>query len=84
MSVTLEKKLFLATVRRYCVDFLVEQGFAAKGLAVHEQWLLDTAMRAIRISFNYPAKVVQQDREIARYPVSLWSNFLHSIGLKRS
>lgn len=60
---------------------MVEQGFAKSGIEAHEQFLLDTAMRAIRISFKYPAKVLQQDREIARYPATLWSHLLQSVGL---
>jgi hypothetical protein len=83
MNATLSKKLFLATVQQYAVDFMIEEGFAKNGIETHEQWLLDTAMRAIRISFKYPAYVLQQDRIIARYPATLWSHLLHSIGLKR-
>lgn len=83
MNAVLSKKLFLATVQQYAVDFMIEEGFAATGIAVYEQSLLETAMRAIRISFQYPAKVLQQDKEIARYPATLWSHLLHSVGLGR-
>lgn len=77
------KRLFLATVRQYAVDFMVEEGFAASGIDVQEQWLLETAMRSLRISFHYPAKVLQENREIARYPATLWSYILVAIGLKK-
>jgi hypothetical protein len=50
---------------------------------VDEQFPLDTAMRALRISFKYPAKVLQKDREIACYPATLWSHLLDAVGLKR-
>src|SRR5271157_4156553 len=83
MNATLQRKFFLTTVQQYAVDFMVEQGFATGGLEAREQWLLETAMRAIRISFRYPALVLQKDREIARYPATLWSHLLHSVGLGR-
>jgi hypothetical protein len=83
MNATISKRLFLATVQQYAVDFMVEEGFAKNGIETHEQWLLDTALRAIRISFKYPAYVLQQDRIIARYPATLWSHLLISVGLRR-
>ena len=83
MNATLSKKLFLATIQQYAVDFMIEEGFATGGIEAHDQWVLETAMRAIRISFKYPAKVLQQDREIVRYPASVWSHLLISVGLKR-
>lgn len=83
MNATLSKKLFIATVQQYAVDFLVDEGFASGGIKAYEQFQLETAMRQIRISFKYPAGVLQQDREIARYPATLWSHFLSVIGLKR-
>lgn len=81
--ITLQRRQFLATVRQYAVEFMVDQGFATGGLEVHDRYVLETAMQALRISFKYPAKVLQQDREIARYPATLWSHLLHSIGLGR-
>jgi hypothetical protein len=81
VKATLSNKLLLATVKQYAVDFMVEEGFAPGGIDVRDQFVLETAMRAIRISFKYPAKVLQQDREIVRYPATLWSHLLHSIGL---
>lgn len=81
MNATIQSKKILATVHQYAVDFMVEEGFAASGLQVHEQWLLETAMKAIRISFKYPAQVLQQDKEIARYPATLWSHVLDALGL---
>jgi hypothetical protein len=71
------------TVQQCAVDFMVEEGFASTGIQAYEQYLIDTAMRAIRISFKYPAKVLQTDREIARYPATLWSHFFSVIGLRR-
>jgi len=81
MSATIQKQRFLTEVQQCAVDFMVEEGFAANGLQVHEQWLLETAMKAIRISFKYPAKVLQKDQEIARYPATLWSHILAAVGL---
>jgi len=81
VNVTLERKLFLATIKQYCVDFLVEKGWATGGIEVHEQFLVETAMRAIYISFKVPALKLQSDREVARYPATLWSHILHVIGL---
>lgn len=83
MNATLQKKLFLATVQQRAVDFMVEEGFAPGGIETREWFVIETAMRAIRISFKYPAKVLQQDHEIARYPATLWSHFLHAVGLGR-
>lgn len=83
MSELWKNKLFIARVRQYCVDFLVEQGWGTNGFEVHEQWMLDTAMRAMRLSFKCPAVVLADDREIARYPATLWSHLLHSIGLRK-
>lgn len=81
MNATLQKKIFLTRVRQWCVDFLVEQGWGVNGLEAHEQYLLETAMRAIRISYKYPALDLQTDREIARYPATLWSHLLSTVGL---
>jgi hypothetical protein len=81
MNATLQREPFLTTVQQYAVDFMIEEGFAKNGVQAHEQYLLETAMRVIRISFKYPAKVLQQDHEIARYPATLWSHLLQSIGL---
>ena len=81
MNATLQRNLFLTTVQQYAVDFMVEQGFATGGLQAHEQWHLESAMRAIRIAFRYPAVVLQKDHEIARYPATLWSHVLDAVGL---
>jgi hypothetical protein len=76
------KERFLATVQMRCVDILCEDKMLhPENLTVMSQSLLEPAMDALRFSFKYPAKVLQQDREIARYPASLWSHLLHSIGL---
>jgi hypothetical protein len=83
MNATVSNRLFLATIQQYAVDFLVDEGFASGGIKAYEQFQLETAMRQLRISFKYPAKVLQQDREIARYPATLWSHLLVSVGLKR-
>lgn len=81
MNATFQRKQFLAVIQQYAVDFLLDEGFAASGLQVHEQVLLETAMKAIRISFKYPAQVLQQNKEIARYPATLWSHVLDALGL---
>jgi hypothetical protein len=83
MNATIKKKLFLATVQQYAVDFMVDHGFATGGLDAQEYFVLETAMQAIRISFRYPAQVLQHDQEIARYPATLWSYLLHAVGLGR-
>ncbi len=83
MKTEIQRTLFLTYVRQYCVDFMVEQGWASNGIDVQEQWLLDTAMRAIRITFKYPAVEVQKEKEIARYPATLWSHVLDAVGLKK-
>ena len=81
MSATVSKRLFLATVQQYAVDFMVEEGFATGGIHVDELFQLEHAMRQIRLSFKYPTQVLQHDREIARYPATLWSHILATIGL---
>lgn len=77
----IQQKMFLATVQQYAVELMVDEGFATGGLDVSELYQLESAMRVIRINFKYPAKVLQQDREIARYPATLWSYLLHSVRL---
>jgi hypothetical protein len=81
MNATISKRLFLATVQQFAVDFMVDEGLSPGGIEVRDYYVLESAMRAIRISFKYPAHVLQQDREIARYPATLWSHLLHSVGL---
>ena len=79
---TLNKHLLLE-VQQYAVDFMVDEGFAASGIQAHEMFLLESAMRAMRISFKYPAQVLKRDEEIARYPATLWSHLLHTLRLRR-
>ena len=84
MNMTLTRERFLTAVQMRCVDILCEDDMMhPDNLTVMSQRLLEPAMAALRFSFKYPAKVLQQDREIARYPASLWSHLLHSIGLSK-
>jgi len=83
-TITNERKFFLAHVQQRAVDILCEDEMMhPKNLTAMSQTLVEPAMQALRFSFKYPAKVLQRDREIARYPVTLWSHFLHSVGLGR-
>lgn len=81
MNATIQQKQLLGVVQQYAVDFMLDEGFATSGLQVHEQYLLESAMKMIRVSFKYPAQVLQQDKEIARYPATLWSHVLDALGL---
>jgi hypothetical protein len=82
MNATLVRELFLTAVQMRCVDILCEDEMMhPENLKVLSQSILEPAMAALRFSFKYPAKVLQQDREIARYPLTLWSHLLHSVGL---
>ena len=82
MNLTMTKERFLATVQMRCVDILCEDEMMhPDNFTALSQQILEPSMAALRFSFKYPAKVLQQDREIARYPASLWSHLLHSIGL---
>lgn len=83
MNAVIQKKLFLAQVQQYAVDFMVDEKFATGSLTAQEYFVLETAMRTIRISFKYPAKVLQRDREITRFPATLWSHILCAVGLRK-
>jgi hypothetical protein len=76
-------KHLLLEVHQYAVEFMVNEGFAAGGIQAYEQFLLESAMRAIRISFKCPVQVLKRDEEIARYPATLWSHLLHTLRLRR-
>lgn len=79
---TRQKEIFLMLVKQRCVDLAIDDDqLSPENFETHLQYVLEAAYHALRISFKYPAQALQDNREVARYPVSRWGYFLHAIGL---
>jgi hypothetical protein len=69
-------------LQQYCVDFLIDEDFVNMP-RVTQHWLFETATDALRMDVKLAGRVLQRDAVLARHPATVWSLFLHLVGLKR-
>jgi hypothetical protein len=71
-------------LRQYCVQTMVDEDeFALGNVKLTMQYRLEWMAYQLMGTLNLPCKVLQDDKEIARFPASRKDMFLVSIGLSR-
>lgn len=79
---TIDVKQYELVLREFCSSaFVDEESFAPNNVNLHMSFRLEYLSYQLMAVLRLPSKVLQDNKEVARFPTRRWDNFLVSVGL---